>query len=198
MDKEEEKTDMEEVRGVRERAAEALISYLKTFYPEDRQSDSKHALMGPVGKLLTQITTTGEINWGAVKGYVLNIHKNQQSGRGVSAEAAERLEGAVDLLRELKELLPPTKWLKTVEDLDDEVFFGAYKEKLVGQRKGIQKKFHDWLKGNYSSIDEINKHIEEGFEFESFEVVPDPFSAPPEMKEIVARFWDDYNKTKEE
>ncbi len=197
MDKEEEKTDMDEVRDVRKRAAEALISYLDTFYPEDRQSDSKHALMGPVGKLLTQITTTGEINWGAVKGYVLNIHKNQQGGRGLSAEAAKRLENAVDLLRELKEILPPTKWLKTVEDLDDEVFFGVYKEQLDGQREGIRKKFHEWIKAKYSSIDEINKHLK-GDKYASFDGVPDPFSTPPEMKEIVNEFWDDYKKAKEE
>ncbi len=198
MDKEEEKTDIEQVREVRKRAADALVSYLKTFYPEDRQRDSKHALMGPVGKLLTQITTTGEINWGAVKGYVLNIHKNQQGGRSVSADAAERLEDAVDLLEDLRTLLPPTKWLKTVEDLDDEVFFGAYKENLVGRRKGIQKKFHDWLKANYDSIDELNKHLEEEEEYASFDKVPDPFSAPPEIKEIVDQFWKDYKKTKEE
>lgn len=195
MKKEKETTDMDRVREVRNQAAVALVKYLDTFHPENTGSDSKHSLMGPVGKLLARITTTGDINWDAVKGYILNIHKNQQSQRrGVPASAAERLDTAIDLLKELKELLPPTKWLKAVEDIDDEVFFSVYKQKLVGQRLWIQKKFHEWLKKRFSSIDEINKYLDPDEVYDSFDEMEDPFSLPVGLKPIVDEFWTDYKK----
>ncbi len=194
MEKEEEKSSPEEIREVRMKAANALIEYLKTFYPEDSRSNSKHALMGPVGKLLSKIMNTGQLNWGAIKGYVLNIHKNQQKGRGVSAEAAKRLEEAVEELKKLNNLLPPTKWLKTVEDLDDEVFFGAYKAKLEGQRKGIQKKFQAWLKEQYDSIDDINELMPPGQAYPSFDEIEDPFSTPSDINSVVEDFWEDYKE----
>jgi hypothetical protein len=198
MEREQEETDTEKIRQTREESVEALIKYLETYHPPGTMSDSKHALMGPVGKFLTKITTTGEINWGAVKGYVLSIHKNQQSPRGVSAKAAERLDEAAAKLTDLRALLPPTKWLKTVEDLDDEIFFGVYKGKLVGQRKGIQRKFQEWLKEKYSSIDSINEYLIEAPEYESFDHIEDPFSTPSELQEVVKEFWDDYKQKKGE
>lgn len=197
MRKEEEKYDLKEVQEIRRKAAKALVEYLKTFRPKDRSGDSKHALMGPVGKLLAKITNTGEINWDAVKGYILNVHKNQQAHR-VSASAAERLDGAIKHLAELNNLLPPTKWLKTVEDLDDEVFFRVYKEKLVAQRTGIQKQFQEWLKQKLSSIDELNELIGPDYGYSSFEDVEDPWSVPSELENIVKQFWDERKKTKKE
>lgn len=196
MSKEEEKADRDQVSEVRKKAATFLMEYMETFHPEDRRSDSKHALMGPVGKLLSRITTTGEINWDAVKGYVLSIHKNQQGSRGVSAEAAERLDKATTSLSELKEMLPATKWLKTVEDIDDEVFFGLYKTKLVGQRKGIQKQFQEWLKTKYA-IEDINKQLDSESQYKSVEDVEDPFSTPTELASIVKEFWEHRKSTKE-
>ncbi len=197
MEKEEEKSTIEEIRKVRSDAARALIAYLDTYRPSQDPGDSKHALMGPVGKLLTRITTTGEINWDATKGYVLSIHKNQQAPRGVTPDAAERLDEVMKVLSELRDLLPPTKWLKTVEDIDDEVFFGLFKDKLVGQRRGIQKKFHEWLKAN-SSIEDINKLIPlEENHYASIEAIEDPFSVRPELADLVKQFWEERKKKKE-
>jgi hypothetical protein len=195
MAKEEEKATNEEIREARSKATKALVAYLETFRPPDSMGDSKHALMGPVGKLLSRITSTGDINWEAIKGYVLSIHKNQQAPRGVSADAAERLDEAIEFLSELRGFLPPTKWLKTVEDIDDEVFFGLYKAKLVGQRKGMQKKFHKWLNENYS-LEEINELLEEN-QYDSIESIEDPFSIPPELSKIGKRFWKERKRTKE-
>lgn len=197
MSKEEEKYDLKEVQEARQKAAEALVEYLKTFRPEDRGSDSKHALMGPVGKLLTRITSTGEINWDAVKGYVLNVHKNQQAGR-VSASATERLDDVARHLAELNRLLPPTKWLKTVEDLDDEVFFRVYKEKLVAQRASIQKQFQNWLKSKFASVDELNKLVGPDYGYSSFEDVEDPWSVPSELDDTVKKFWEERKKSGKE
>jgi len=149
MEKEQELASVDDIREARTEATVALVNYLETYKPEPARRESKHALMGPVGKLLSRITATGDINWEAVKGYVLSVHKNQQAPRGVSADAAIRLDTAMEALAKLRGLLPPTKWIKTVEDIDDEVFFGLYKGHLIGQRKGIQKKFQNWLKNNF-------------------------------------------------
>ncbi len=198
MEREEERADIDTIREVRGRAVEALVEYLKTYRPTGEEADSKHALMGPVGKLLSRIMTTGDINWGAVRGYILSVHKNLQSPRGVSADAAERLEEATRVLDELRSLLPPTKWLKTVEDIDDEVFFRVYRQKLLGRRKGLQKKFHEWLKKRFSSIDELNELLgDEVEEYESFEDVEDPYSTPDQLRDIVKEFWEEYKKKKE-
>jgi hypothetical protein len=196
MAKEDEKASSEEIKEKRSEVTRSLIEYLETFKPEGDQGDSKHALMGPVGKLLTRITTTGDINWDAVKGYILSIHKNQQAPRGVSPDAAERLDAAIMQLDELRNLLPPTKWLKTVEDIDDEVFFGLYKGKLLGQRKGIQKKFHAWLKENHK-LPDINKLLLEENQYKSIEDIEDPFSVPSELTEITQQFWNERKKKKE-
>ncbi|MBD3408044.1 MAG: hypothetical protein GF411_18130 [Candidatus Lokiarchaeota archaeon] len=194
MEKEEEKTDPEEVKKVRGKAAEALLEYLGTYRPEKPLTDSKHSLMGPVGKLLTRVTTTGEVNWDAVKGYVLNLHKNQQAPRGVSAEAIERLDDAIAELAKLKDILPPTKWLKMIEDLDDEVFFGAFRDKLYGQRKHVTEKFQEWLKNKYTDISEINELIDEQ-EYTSFEDM-DPFSTPDDLEDVIDEFWKHYKAEK--
>jgi hypothetical protein len=194
--KEEEKATDEEIREVRFQATKALIAYLETYKPQDQQSDSKHALMGPVGKLLTKITSTGDINWDATKGYVLSIHKNQQTPRGVSPDAAIRLDEAMSVLEKLRNMLPATKWLKTVEDIDDEVFFGLYKEKLIGQREGIRKKFHEWLTEKHS-LKDINKLLLEENQYKSIEDIEDPFSVPSELTEIKEQFWKDRKKEKE-
>jgi hypothetical protein len=197
MSKEEKEYDLDKIRETRKNVAIALVEYLKTFRPEDSKSDSKHSLMGPVGKLLTRVTTTGDINWEAVKGYVLSVHKNQQSGH-LPASAAERLDEAVRYLTELRDLLPPTKWLKTVEDLDDEVFFRVYKEKLVGQRAWIQKEFQEWLQGKYKSITEINELVGPDYGYSSFSDIEDPWSAPDDLKGLVDEFWEKRKKSKKE
>jgi len=196
MKREKEELDLDRIRELRQEAAQALVRYLDTFHPEGERTGSKHALMGPVGKLLTRVTSTGDINWEAVKGYVLSVHKNQQTGRGVSAEAAERLDAAVDLLAQLRALLPPTKWLKTVEDLDDEVFFLVYKQRLVGQRKGIQKAFQEWLKTKYASIEDLNDLFGPDEGYTSFEDVEDPFSVPEELAEVAKEFWEYWKEHK--
>ncbi len=199
MKKEEEKTNKEDVLETRQKAVQALVEYLDTFYPESVSSDSKHALMGPVGKLLSRITNTGDINWGAVKGYVLSVHKNQQKGRGVSAQSAEKLESAVKYLSVLKDSLPPTKWLRMVEDLDDEVYFSVYKTKLVGQREWMQKKFHEWLAKEYSNVDEINELLEpDDPRYDNLEAIEDPFSTPAALKDVIDKFWEEYKKKKKE
>lgn len=197
MDKEEQKYDIEQIAAARKKAADALVEYLKTFRPEDAGTDSKHALMGPVGKLLTRLTTTGEINWEAVKGFVLSIHKNQQKGR-MPASAAERLDDTVRYLAELRALLPPTKWLKTVEDLDDEVFFRVYKEKLVGQKVWVQKEFQEWLERKYKTIDRVNEIVGPDYGYSSFKDVEDPWSVPEELDDDVKEFWEERKKTKKE
>ena len=198
MEKEQELASMDDIRDARTEATVALVSYLETYKPEQARRESKHALMGPVGKLLSRITATGDINWEAVKGYVLSIHKNQQAPRGVSADAAIRLDTAMDALAKLRSLLPPTKWLKTVEDIDDEVFFGLYKGRLIGQRKGIQKKFQIWLKSNVP-LKEINALLPpEEDRYSSYEAIEDPYSVPTELSEIRNLFWEDYKKTKKE
>ncbi|MEM2141674.1 MAG: hypothetical protein QXS20_08600 [Candidatus Thorarchaeota archaeon] len=195
MSREEEKFDIKEVVKTRSEAAEALVKYLKTFRPEGPQSDSKHSLMGPVGKLLTRLTTTGDINWEAVKGYVLNVQKNQQAG-AVPATAAEALDEAVRHLQHLRSLLPPTKWLRTVEDLDDEVFFRAYRDKVVGQRAFVQREFQEWLKGKFGTIERVNE-LAEVEQYGSFEEVPDPWSVPSGLQELVKEFWEQRKKKKE-
>ncbi len=197
MEKEQEIASVDDIRKARSEVTVALVNYLETFKPEQARRESKHALMGPVGKLLSRITTTGDINWEAVKGYVLSVHKNQQAPRGVSVDAAIRLDTAMEALAKLRDLLPPTKWFKTIEDIDDEVFFGLYKGHLIGQRKGIQKKFQVWLK-NKIPLKDINELLIEEDRYSSFEAIEDPYSVPTELSEIKNQFWEDYKKTKKE
>jgi hypothetical protein len=196
MEKESELASSDDIRKTRSAVTTALVRYLETYKPE-QSGESKHALMGPVGKLLSRITATGDINWEAVKGYVLSVHKNQQAPRGVSPDAAIRLDEAVASLEKLRSLLPPTKWLKAVEDIDDEVFFGLYKENLIGQRRGIQKKFQTWLKSRMS-LEDINALLPEEEQYKSYDDIEDPFSVSTNLEKLTNQFWTDYKKPKKE
>jgi len=104
-----------------EEVQEDLFTYLQSYRAEE-QGFSKHAIMGPVGKLLPQVLAQrfGD-NVDAYVGYVANIHR-QQTGYLPSVDSIDRLRNAVTKLLRLKHGLPEREFVRAIETIDYGVF----------------------------------------------------------------------------
>lgn len=116
-----------------------------------KNARSKHALMGPVAKVLDRAKAG---KWAAepLTGYALRMHEmNPRSyGGSISPTAVENLRRGVERLLSLCQTIPITELATTVEQIDYSLFFQRRKkgiEWLEGQshnlRQYLQVKYHD-------------------------------------------------------
>jgi len=114
-----------------EEAQTQLYAYLSDFKPE-RYSYSKHAIMGPVGKLLGIIAASkfGD-NVESYVGYIINIH-DQQSIIGIS-----NLKDAVTTILAIRETVSERAFLKILSSIDYAVYYLKMKE--ISERKAEKK-----------------------------------------------------------
>ena len=126
-----------------------LDGYLEE-YPV-KTARSKHALMGPVAKVLDRAKAG---KWAAepLTGYALRMHEmNTRSYGGyISLTAIENLRGGVEKLISLCQTIPITALATTVEQIDYSLYFQRRKkgiEWLESQshslRRYLQDKYHD-------------------------------------------------------
>lgn len=126
-----------------------LDGYLEE-YPV-KNARSKHALMGPVAKVLDRAKAG---KWAAepLTGYALRMHEmNTRSYGGyVSLTAIENLRGGVEKLLSLCQTIPITALATTVEQIDYSLYFQRRKkgiEWLESQshnlRRYLRDKYHD-------------------------------------------------------
>ncbi|MHA1265538.1 MAG: hypothetical protein ACTSRS_09915 [Candidatus Helarchaeota archaeon] len=164
-----------------------FLDFCKTQY-----IGSKYSLMGPAGKLLSLIKTTGSIDWGKIKGYIANVIRSNQNW--IAPRALELLEEICDSLALIKEhLTAPTQWLNIIDGIDYELFFQLFKTDRIQRDKYISNLFREFLQKKYKTINELNKISE--IKWENFEQIPHPrdFS----NSEVIEEFWTDYKKKKE-
>lgn len=114
-----------------------LHEYLHDFIPE-KPSYSKHAILGPAGKLLGIIAASkfGD-NMDSYVGYISNIH-NQQSTKSLSKDGMNSLMTSVSLLIELKRSCSERQFLKILSSVDYGVYYKKIKEiaERVEAKKG--------------------------------------------------------------
>jgi len=110
-----------------EAAKESLYRYLADYVPE-RWTYSKHAIMGPAGKLLGIIAASkfGD-NIDSYVGYIANVH-NQQSKKHLTLEGIENLREAVSVLIHLKQRSSERAFLKMLNSVDYGVYYMKMKE----------------------------------------------------------------------
>ena len=117
-------------------AKENLYKYLTNYIPE-KWGYSKHAIMGPAGKLLGIIAVSkfGD-NVDAYVGYIANIHQ-QQSRKPLILDGMESLKTAVSQLIRLKQKSSERAFLKMLSSVDYGVYYLKVKE--IGERSEAKK-----------------------------------------------------------
>ncbi len=164
-----------------------FLDFCKTDY-----TGSKYSMMGPAGKLLNLVKTTGDIDWGKIKGYIANVIRSNQNW--IASQALELLEEICDKLALIsKHVQSPIQWLNLIEGIDYELFFQAFKTDRKQKDKYITDTFRKYLQNQFKDIDQVNKLA--GSNFESFEEVSHPREFP--NNEMVDEFWKNYKKEKQ-
>lgn len=104
-----------------------LYSYLDDFIP-DKWLYSKHAIMGPVGKLLGIIAAAkfGD-NVDPYVGYITNIH-DQQSKKRLTLGGMVNLKNAITTLLAIKKEVSERAFLKILSSVDYAVYYLKVKE----------------------------------------------------------------------
>lgn len=121
---EEKEADEQQITQVLEETIEHLSEYLKTYRPKST-GYTKSSIMGPVGKLLSAISSKKIENADALVGYVVSIHNNTSDWK-LTKEGNEQLKAGVKALMRLQSIVPKRMWMKTIRELD----YAVYKNKL--------------------------------------------------------------------
>lgn len=117
---------VEEIKTDVESVIDSFARYLEDFIPEKTGSRySKTSIVGPVGKLLSAISSAKIDTKDALVGYVVNIHENTSDKR-LTDEGRESLEAGVEELLALKAKAPKRFFAKALREID----YGVYKRKL--------------------------------------------------------------------
>lgn len=113
-----------------------LYTYLADFVPE-KWGYSKHAIMGPAGKLLGIVAASkfGE-NVDSYVGYIANVH-DQQSKKHLTLSGMESLKSAVSNLIELRKDMSERAFLKILSSVDYGVYYLKVKE--ISERSEAKK-----------------------------------------------------------
>jgi hypothetical protein len=113
-----------------------LYNYLADFVPE-KWGYSKHAIMGPVGKLLGIVAASkfGE-NVDSYVGYIANIH-DKQSKKHLTLSGMESLKNAVSNIIGLRKDTSERAFLKILSSVDYGVYYLKVKE--ISERSEAKK-----------------------------------------------------------
>lgn len=113
-----------------------LYNYLVDFIPE-RWGYSKHAIMGPAGKLLGIMSSSkfGD-NIDSYAGYIANIH-DQQSKKHLTLTGMDNLKNAISNLIKIKQNRSERAFLKILTSVDYGVYYLKVKE--IGERSEAKK-----------------------------------------------------------
>ncbi len=126
----------------------AFDQYLSS-YP-GRASASKHAVMGPVGKILNEVKS-GRMDPTSLKGYALRVHEAAQQFPSMDAVVA--LESGIDRLITLlsREDIP----LAARDAILDRIDYGVYyarRKRQIEQRERQNAAFREFLQQRYGSV----------------------------------------------
>lgn len=113
-----------------------LYAYLADFVPE-KWGYSKHAIMGPVGKLLGIVAASkfGE-NVDSYVGYIANVH-DQQSKKHLTLSGMQSLKSSVSNLIRFRQNRSERAFLKILSSVDYGVYYMKVKE--ISERSEAKK-----------------------------------------------------------
>jgi len=145
--------DLDSVRPKIEGIVAEFDKYLND-YPV-KTAKSKHAVMGPVAKILERAQTR---KWDAqaLAGYALRVHEMNPKARGYLSPAARQAleEGTTQLVALCREV-PVTAVAKVVERIDYSLYYVRRKkgiERLEDTRQMFIRFLKNKYKGNFSTL----------------------------------------------
>lgn len=140
--------EIEKVQSQVNAAREAFASYLDEFHRVSKKSTrSKHGLMGPVGKILSEVKS-GRRDLASLKGYAIRVH--EATGRSPSPKGLEALEQGIDILVKLLAETPVTAHDRILDRLDYGLYYDLRK-KALESRETRRQAWVKFLRDKYSS-----------------------------------------------
>ncbi|MCD6348794.1 MAG: hypothetical protein J7L91_04135 [Candidatus Korarchaeota archaeon] len=133
MHREPPKIPEEELGGMVNQVIEVLSSYLEGYVPK-RPANTKHSIMGPVGKLLSAMEANRFSTVDGYVGYTVNIHHNT-GVRDPDVNQIESLKKGVSLLIEIKGKVDPSRWKRILREVDYAIYFRKLKRIVETSKK---------------------------------------------------------------
>jgi hypothetical protein len=130
---------------------EAFARYLKEV--RSKSNRSKHSLMGPVGKILSEVKS-GRRDPASLKGYAVRVH--EATGGYPSPASLEALEDGIDSLVKLLDAAPVTVHDRLLDRLDYGLYFDLRK-RFLSWIEDRNRDFRSWLQKRYTSLDSLNQ-----------------------------------------
>ncbi len=184
-------TKLSQIEDLREKIISSLLEFMD-YCKLDGSTRSKYAIMGPAGKLLNLCKISGDIDWGQIKGYILNVVRMSGS-YSVPIEAVDLIDQVVNDLKTVHGEIKGMEWLNFIEGIDYELFFQIFKTNKEGQMKYIREKFIEYLKKKYIEMNKIGEIL--GIqELKNEEDIPHPSDISE--KGVIEAFWKDYKENK--
>src|SRR4051812_33951358 len=128
--------DIETAQPTIDAARHAFADYLEQV--PRKSTKSKHGLMGPVGKILSEIKS-GRRDPASLKGYAIRVHET--SGRGPSAASMGNLENGIDTVVKLLDDVPLPFHDRVLDRLD----YGLYYELRRRQAASKEARRQAWI-----------------------------------------------------
>lgn len=129
--------------------------YLDGFQSKQK-SDSKHTVMGPVGKILEKAKTS-EWSKSDLLGYALRVHEmTNESGSYLKKESLEAMEEAVEKILELLIKTPLNCKTKVIEHIGHAVYYKRRKQNIE-YFESVRKEFLCFLKNKYGTNEKLSK-----------------------------------------
>lgn len=156
--------DREKFAPLIEEVVSSFDKYLDEYRPKSYRS--KHALMGPVGKVL-QEALAGTDDANALAGKALRIHEMNTASGYISDSARQNLEEGTKKLVELCRAVPVTAVEKVVDRIDYGIYY-LRRKKGAERRERIRQDYIAFLKQRYPSDVDLAGAWgkDEGFSFE--------------------------------
>jgi len=148
--------DWETAKKQVEKIAEHFATYLSE-YRGKRATGSKHAVLGPVGKLLNK-AATGERDLDSLLGYTVRIHEMSSLGGYLSPTALENLRQGAEGLLDLLSDAPVAVRARLIEQIDDAVYYRrqkAYYERLYTYMDQKRAAFIAFLRDKYETNEQL-------------------------------------------
>ncbi len=150
----ENKFDPKTVNHRIEKIIDAFDRYLENS--PYRIGRSKHAVMGPVAKILER-AQTGSCSLADLSGYAVRMHEMHPKSSGFISDTAQiHLETGIRELMALIDEVPVTALPKIMEKIDYGLYYYRRKKSIewLGE---IRQKFEEYLRSKYATEDELKK-----------------------------------------